>query len=103
VKVGEDPYTVVDDTVVWMEAEVFERDIALVHEGQRMEILTEAYPGEAFQGTVAFVAPQLDQATRTVKVRVDVPNLDRKLKAGMYVTAKIRISLGGQGEVFYGC
>ncbi len=103
VQVGEDPYTVIDDTVVWMQAEIFERDMALVRDGQKMEITTEAYPGEQFQGTVAFVAPQLDQATRTVKVRVDVPNPDRKLKAGMYVTAKLRISLGGQGEVFYGC
>ncbi len=103
VQVGEDPYTVVDDSVVWMQAEIFERDMALVREGQKMEITTEAFRGEIFHGTVAFIAPQLDQATRTVKVRVDVPNPDRKLKAGMYVTAKLRIGLGGQGEVFYGC
>ncbi len=103
VTVGEDPYTVVDDSVVWMQADVFERDMALIRQGQVVEIQAEAFPNEAFRGTVAFVAPELDGATRTVKVRVDVPNPEGKLKAGMYVRAALRIPLGKSSDVYYGC
>jgi len=103
VQVGEDPYTVVDDSVVWLQVEVFERDLDLVREGQSVEVTTEAFPGQAFVGKVVFIAPEIDQATRTVKVRLDVPNPDRKLKAGMYATAALRVPLGRQQEVFYGC
>ena len=103
VQVGEDPYTVVDDSVVWLQVAVFERDLALVREGQTVEVTTEAFPGEAFQGKVVFIAPELDAATRTVKVRLDVPNPDRKLKAGMYASAVLRVPLGREQEVFYGC
>jgi Cu(I)/Ag(I) efflux system membrane fusion protein len=103
VQVGEDPYTVVDDSVVWMQAEVFERDLALVREGQVVEIRAESFPNETFRGTVAFVGPELDVATRTVKVRVDVPNPEAKLKSGMYVTAVLRVPLGRSTDVYYGC
>ncbi len=103
VQMGEDPYTIVDDSVVWMQAEVFERDLGLVREGQTVDISAEAYPGEPFTGKVIFVAPQVQAETRTVKVRVDVENLKGKLKNGMYVTALLRIPLGKQGELFYGC
>lgn len=103
VSMGDDPYTVVDDAVVWMQAEVFEKDMGLVREGQKVEISTEAYPGRAFEGTVAFVAPDVSAETRTVKVRVDVPNPEKLFKAGMYVTAHLRVPLGRQQEVFYGC
>jgi Cu(I)/Ag(I) efflux system membrane fusion protein len=98
VQVGEDPYTVADDSVVWIEAKVFERDAALVQEGQAVEILCEAFPGETFSGTVAFLAPELEPRTRTLTVRADIPNPDGRLKPGMYVTAVFRIPLGGLVE-----
>jgi Cu(I)/Ag(I) efflux system membrane fusion protein len=103
VDMGDDPYTVVDDAVVWMQAEVFEKDMAVVRTGQKVEIHTEAFPGRSFEGTVAFVAPEVSRETRTVKVRVDVANPDLAFKAGMYVTAHLRVPLGRQQEVFYGC
>jgi Cu(I)/Ag(I) efflux system membrane fusion protein len=103
VTVGEDPYTIVDDSVVWVNAEIFERDIALVKEGQEVEITAEAYPGEKFAGTVSFIQPTLEKDTRTVKVRIDAENREAKLKPGMYVTAALRLPLGRRGEVFYGC
>jgi len=80
--------------VMWMQAEVFEKDLFLVREGLRVEITSEAFPGRTFEGTVAFVAPQVSPETRTVKVRVDVPNPDRILKSGLYVTATLRIPIG---------
>jgi Cu(I)/Ag(I) efflux system membrane fusion protein len=103
VMVGEDPYTIADDSRVWMQADVFERDMGLVKVGQEVEITTEAYPGEVFSGTVAFIAPSLESQTRTVKVRVDVENPTGMLKEGMYVTSVLRIPIGKRYEVFYGC
>jgi membrane fusion protein, copper/silver efflux system len=103
VNMGDDPYTLVDDAVMWMQAEVFERDLGLIREGLKVEIASEAIAGKAFEGTVSFIAPKVSAETRTVKVRVDVPNPDRALKAGMYVTAVLRVPLGRAQEVFYGC
>ncbi len=100
---GDAPYTVVDDSAVWMQAEVFERDLGLVRIGRAVEITAEAYPGESFMGTVSFVAPQVDPATRTVKVRVDVENPRSRLKQGMSVNAVLRLPVGGVGEIYYGC
>ena len=94
VNVGDDPYTLVDDAVMWMQAEVFEKDLTLVRDGLKVEITSEAFPGRTFEGTVAFVAPQVSPQTRTVKVRVDVPNPERILKSGLYVTAVLRIPIG---------
>jgi Cu(I)/Ag(I) efflux system membrane fusion protein len=100
---GDGPYTVVDDSSVWMQAEVFERDINLVRVGRMVEISTEAFPGESFLGKVSFVAPQVDPVTRTIKVRVDIENPQSRLKQGMYVTALLRVPMSGFGEIFYGC
>jgi len=100
---GDAPYTVVDDSAVWMQAEVFERDLSLVRIGRSVEITAEAFPGESFMGTVSFVAPQVDPATRTVKVRVDVENPRSRLKQGMSVNAVLRVPVGGVGEIYYGC
>ena len=100
---GDAPYTVVDDSSVWMQAEVFERDMGLVKAGRTIEITAEAFPGESFMGKVSFVSPQIDPATRTVKVRVDVENPQSRLKQGMYVTAVLRIPVGNVGEIYWGC
>ncbi len=103
VVVGEDPYTLVDDSTVWMQAEVFERDLGLLKVGQQVEITAEAYPGTPFTGRVIFIAPEVQSDTRTVKARVDVDNKDGRLKAGMTVGAVLRVPLGKAGEVYYGC
>ncbi len=103
VQVGEDPYTIADDSFVWVQAEVFERDLGLVKEGQPVEILAEAHPGRPLAGRVAFVAPELAPETRTAKARVEIENSDGRLKPGMFVTALLKVPLGRQGEVFWGC
>ena len=68
-----------------------------------MEISSEGWAGPALQGRVVFIAPTVDVETRTTKVRVEVPNPEGRLKAGMYVTATLRVPLGKEQEVFYGC
>ncbi len=90
---GEKIYTISDLTNLWMKADVYEYEMAWVKVGEQVEITTPTYPGEAFTGTVSFIDPFLDEKTRSVKIRVDVQNPERKLKPGMYVNARIRVPL----------
>lgn len=90
---GEKIYIIADLTNLWMKADVYEYEMAWVKVGMQVEITTPTYPGEAFTGTVSFIDPFLDEKTRSVKIRVDVQNPERKLKPGMYVNARIRVPL----------
>jgi multidrug efflux pump subunit AcrA (membrane-fusion protein) len=101
INMGDDAYTLVDDAVMWMQAEVFERDLPLVRIGQRVSITPET--AAPLEGRVVFIAPTVDPDTRTTKVRVEVANPAGLLRAGMYVTALLRVTLGGEGEVYFGC
>jgi Cu(I)/Ag(I) efflux system membrane fusion protein len=66
--------------------------------GQHVSFTTESYPGEVFTGTISFIHPVLNEATRTVKVRVNVPNEDGRLKPGMFVRAiaAAEVATGGR-------
>lgn len=94
---GSELYTVADLDAVWMVARVFEDEAPYVRLGQRVEIRTQAWPERAFEGHVSFVDPQVDPATRTVGVRVDVPNSHRLLRPGAWVRATLRTPLGPEG------
>ncbi len=80
-------YTVADLSQVWVQLDAYESDLMWLRIGQKVEFTTESYPGEAFMGTIAFIDPVLTQTTRTVKIRVNAPNPDMKLKPGMFVRA----------------
>jgi Cu(I)/Ag(I) efflux system membrane fusion protein len=86
---GEALYKVADLTTVWVEGEVFEQDIANVHVGQTVHADFDALPGEHRLGRIAYIYPTLDPQTRTVRVRVVLPNRDLRLKPGMYATIRI--------------
>ncbi|CAG0942318.1 partial Cation efflux system protein CusB, partial [Candidatus Brocadiaceae bacterium] len=88
---GEVLYTVADLSNVWMKANIYEYEMAWIKVGQEVEVTTPAYPGEAFIGRIAFIEPFLDDKTRSVKIRCDIPNRQIKLKPSMYVNARIRI------------
>jgi Cu(I)/Ag(I) efflux system membrane fusion protein len=86
---GQALYKVADLTTVWVEGEVFEQDIANVHVGQAVHADFDALPGEHRLGRIAYIYPTLDPQTRTVRVRVVLPNRDLRLKPGMYATIRI--------------
>ncbi|GAN31787.1 Cu(I)/Ag(I) efflux system membrane protein [Candidatus Brocadia sinica JPN1] len=88
---GEMIYTVADLSNVWMMANIYEYEMAWIKVGQEVEVTTPTYPGEAFIGRIAFIEPFLDDKTRSVKIRCDIPNQQLKLKPSMYVNARIRI------------
>src|SRR3989338_1538609 len=100
---GEMIYTVADLSNIWMKANIYEYEMAWIKIGQEVEVTTPTYPGEAFIGRVSFIEPFLDEKTRSVKIRCDIPNQQLKLKPSMYVNARIRVpveELEKQGEIY---
>ncbi|MBI2401857.1 MAG: efflux RND transporter periplasmic adaptor subunit, partial [Gemmatimonadetes bacterium] len=79
-------YRVADLSSVWAEGDVFEQDLQFVRVGSQAHIEVAAYPGQHLMGRVSFVYPTVDQASRTNRVRVTVPNPGLRLKPGMYTT-----------------
>jgi membrane fusion protein, copper/silver efflux system len=86
---GEPLYKVADLSTVWLEGEVFEQDLAAVRVGQTVHTSLEALPGTQWTGRIAYIYPTLNPETRTVRIRVVVPNRDLQLKPGMYATIRI--------------
>jgi membrane fusion protein, copper/silver efflux system len=84
VMAGEPLYRLVDFSHVWVIAEIYEQDLPSVRPGFPVEVELDAFPGERFKGEVSFIYPGLTPATRTAKVRVELDNLDGRLKADMY-------------------
>jgi Cu(I)/Ag(I) efflux system membrane fusion protein len=86
VKEGEPLYEIADLSKIWIEAEVYEHNLADIEEGMEVRVTADAFPGESMQGEVTFIHPTLDAETRTVKVRVELDNKEGKLKPGMYTS-----------------
>jgi cobalt-zinc-cadmium efflux system membrane fusion protein len=76
--------TITDLSTVWVLADVYEQDLALVTTGAEVAVRVPAYPNETFTGKVLYVGDVVDATTRTVKVRCVVPNLDGRLKPEMF-------------------
>ncbi len=79
--------TIADLGIVWVTANVPEKDTALVSKGQDVEVVLPAYPGEVFTGKVLFVSDVLDPDTRRTKFRIAFENPDFKLKPNMFADA----------------
>ncbi|HLZ35449.1 MAG TPA: efflux RND transporter periplasmic adaptor subunit [Nitrospira sp.] len=85
-------FTVADLDMLQVVADVYERDLALVKEGQFAKVKVEAYPAIDFPATVASIGDVVDPASRTIKLRAWVNNQDHKLKPEMF--ARLQIQLG---------
>ncbi|MCP5049425.1 MAG: DUF3347 domain-containing protein, partial [bacterium] len=92
-------YTIADLSHAWVKLDAYESDLTWIRFGQTVEFESEAYPGDKFEGQIAFIDPVLDPKTQTVKVRVNVPNPQLKLKPGMFVRAVVRSKLSVSGKV----
>ncbi|HKA58593.1 MAG TPA: efflux RND transporter periplasmic adaptor subunit [Gemmatimonadales bacterium] len=79
-------YRIADLRTVWIEGAVFEQDLQLVHLGAPVSAEFAAYPGPRFDGRVTFVAPTVDDSSRSGRVRVEFPNPRGELRPGMYAT-----------------
>jgi membrane fusion protein, copper/silver efflux system len=99
VTAGAPLFQIADLSTVWIEAEAFESDLGAVRVGQQAEVALDAYPGEPLRGRVAFVYPTVDAASRTGKVRVELPNPAGRLRPGLFGTVRIVAPLGVRGVV----
>lgn len=98
VQTGTRIYTVADLSRVWIIMDAYESDLPWLHFGQEVDFRVEALPGHEFQGWIAFINPVLDTKTRTVKVRISLPNIDGLLKPGMFVRAVVHSVMGPDGR-----
>jgi Cu(I)/Ag(I) efflux system membrane fusion protein len=86
---GEVLFRIADHTAVWALIDVAERDLGAIAAGQSVAVRARSYPDKTFTGKVALVYPHLMASTRTVRVRVELPNQDGLLLPDMYAEAEI--------------
>ncbi|MDP3482655.1 MAG: efflux RND transporter periplasmic adaptor subunit [Sulfuricella sp.] len=94
---GEVLYQIADLSAVWIIADVFEQDLALVKPGQNARVKVNAYPGKEFSAKVIYVYPTLNAQTRTVPVRLELANPGGLLKPAMY--ADVELAATSRGKV----
>ncbi len=87
-------YTIADLSTVWVLADVYQSEMAMVAPGYAAVVSASFLPGETFRGRIDFVYPTLTEETRTVKVRLVIPNPKGLLKPGMFV----RVSVSGKAR-----
>jgi cobalt-zinc-cadmium efflux system membrane fusion protein len=83
-------FTIADLSTVWVICDVYEDKLSHVRVGDTAEITLNAYPDEQFAGKVINISEVLDSATRSAKVRIELPNPKGLMRAGMFVTARFK-------------
>lgn len=94
-------FVVMDLRQVWILIDVYDEDLRQVRVGQRVEARVAAYPDKAFTGRIENIGAVVEPRTRTVKVRVAVPNPTGELKPGMFATVKLTGTTGRGRERLY--
>jgi Cu(I)/Ag(I) efflux system membrane fusion protein/cobalt-zinc-cadmium efflux system membrane fusion protein len=89
-------YTIADLSTIWVYANVAQGDVGRLKPGNSGQVTVDAYPGRKFNGHIDQILPQVDQATRTVRVRFVLANPGIALKPGMYVNVDLDVPLGNQ-------
>lgn len=84
-------YTVADLSTVWVMVDINEKELAKVRKGQTAVVKVGAFPDMKFRGRITHIADLMDEATRTVKARVEVQNSGRKLKPEMFATVELTL------------
>jgi cobalt-zinc-cadmium efflux system membrane fusion protein len=85
-------YTIADLASVWVLVDINEKDLAKIHRGQSASVTVGAFPELKLKGRITYIADLVDEATRTVKARVEVPNPGRKLKPEMFATVELTLA-----------
>ncbi len=95
VKEGQAIYKLADLSTVWLMLKLFPEDAATIRYGQKVEAVVQSLPGRKFTGRVAFIDPNVDPKTRTVGVRIVIPNQDGLLRVGDYAKATLDVPVIG--------
>ncbi|HEY5610518.1 MAG TPA: efflux RND transporter periplasmic adaptor subunit, partial [Thermoanaerobaculia bacterium] len=91
VRAGERVFRVAALDSIWVETDVYEKDLGMVRPGQVASIAFPYLPGQSFSGRIAYVYPYLNASTRTGKVRIELRNPDLELKPEMYANVELQI------------
>lgn len=89
VMAGQTLFRLLDLSRVWVEADVYEGELSLLAPGTEARVHIDAFPGERFSARLAFVSPTVDQATRTVRARFELPNPGGRLRPGMFAAVDV--------------
>lgn len=98
IKTGEIIYEVADLSTVWLLLDLFPEETAYLKFGLKVKANIRSAPDKDFIGRISFINPIINQRTRTVRVRVEIPNPDGILKPGDYADANIEVPLGSSGS-----
>ncbi|MBN9133823.1 MAG: efflux RND transporter periplasmic adaptor subunit [Nitrosospira multiformis] len=79
---------------LWVQMDIFEKDIGLIHVGTKILLKVPAYPNENFTATVSYISQVVDESSRTVKVRCILPNEDGRLLPSMFATIDVQSDPG---------
>jgi Cu(I)/Ag(I) efflux system membrane fusion protein len=90
VRPGMELYHIADLSTLWLSVEAFEDQIAWLRVGSQADVTLSYFPGETFTGRVRYIEPQVNEKTRTVPLKLEVPNPSGRLRAGMYATVRFR-------------
>lgn len=82
-------FSIADLTSVWIEADLFEKDLGRVRVGAKASVVVNAYPDQRFPGALTYISDTVDPQTRTLKARIEVPNPVGRLKPGMFATVHL--------------
>jgi membrane fusion protein, copper/silver efflux system len=93
VAAGASLFDISDLRIVWLQLDIYESDIASLHVGQAVEASLDAAPSHTVRGTISFISPTLDPATRTARVRAILKNSSGNLRPEMYAHARIHVLL----------
>jgi hypothetical protein len=97
VKPGMNLYMIADLSNIWIIADIYEYEVPWVKLGQKAEMTLSYFPGKTFKGEVTFIDPILDSTSRTLKVRLEFPNLDGELKPEMYANVTLKSAVTKKG------
>ncbi len=86
VRPGMETYHIANLSSLWLSVEVFEDQVAWIREGTPADVNFTYFPGETFRGKVRFIEPEFSEKTRTLRVKLEVPNPGAKLRSGMFAT-----------------
>jgi RND family efflux transporter MFP subunit len=89
-------YTLADLSTIWIVADIYEFEAADIKLGQPATVTLSTYPGREFKGKITYIYPQVDNTTRTLKVRVELANKNFALKPDMYADVTLNINYGNR-------
>ncbi len=92
VNYGDKLFTLADFSTMWFQFDAYERDLPWLKVGQPVEVTTDAVPGRVFRAKIAFIDPNLNEMTRSTKVRVEIPNPDRALAHRVYARGRVQVN-----------